>query len=917
MQIPDLPADEAKRIEALHSLCILDTPAEVRYDRITRIAQRLFNVPIALISLVDANRQWFKSKQGLDASETAREISFCGHAILGSDIFYVKDALEDQRFSDNPVVTGEPYVRFYAGAPLNTDSDHCIGTLCLVDSIPREFTEEDKRALRDLADCVESELKRLEMTEIVEQLRSTKIHYRSVLDTVPDGIITINHLGIIQTVNPAIERMFGYLSKALIGQDVAILMPEPHRSQHGHYLKRYFSTGVSHILGVGRELEGKRKDGSCFPMALAVSRMDIADNVFFTGTIRDITVAKNAAKQLHEAVSLRQAILDAADFTIISTDVDGLIVTFNRGAQQMLGYREAEVVGKITPAVIHDIDEVVERAKQLSAELNKQVEPGFEAFVAKARLGYTDENEWTYIRKDGSRFPVLLSVTALRDQQGDINGFLGVGSDITERRKIEQMKREFISTVSHELRTPLTSIRGALGLVLGKASEGLSEKARSLLETANRNSERLTLLINDILDLEKIESGQLEFSFNKVDLVQITQQAIVANEGYGARHFIRLTFTTEIETAPIRGDEFRLMQVFANLFSNAIKYSPPESEVNVKIERDAGCVRVSVQDHGSGIPDAFRSRLFARFAQVDSTDSREKGGTGLGLSITKAIIERHEGHIDYRSTLGEGTCFYFEIPELQDQLDISASEKTPDILICEDDNDAARVLRMLLEREGLSSDIVNTGTAARDAIKSQNYSALLLDLNLPDEDGLDLLQALRESESTRSLPVIIISGRPDPGAQNRACNDEHLVEWLRKPINPVRLSRALSNALRNNVRPRILHVEDDSDIIEVTRSLLEDDIEYVFTQTFREAEQKLTQEHFDLLLLDIGLPDGNGLDLLKLKPPSCQVIIFSGVQSFNLSQDQNISAVLTKTQVTNETLLTVIKQTIHRTKERT
>ncbi|HET8704899.1 MAG TPA: PAS domain S-box protein, partial [Pseudomonadales bacterium] len=527
-------------LEVLHALHILDTEPEARFDRITRLAQRLFNIPVALISLMDENRQWFKSKQGVNFSQTSRDQAFSAYTILQDDIFCVADLAADVRFVDNPQVSGEPHFRFYAGAPLKLSSGVRIGTLCLLDTVPRQFSEQDKLALRDLADGAEAELARAELAALTEQIQFSKIRYRTVLDTVLDAVLTIDSRGVIQTTNAAVTRMFGYGAEELTGQNVKMLMPEPYRSEHDGYLDRYHATGVTHILGVQRQLIGRHKSGQCFPIELAVSRMDIGNEIYFTGTIRDITQEKLAASKLHAVNSQRQAILEAANFTIISTDVDGVIRSFNRGAQRMLGYSEGEVVGKVTPAIIHDLEEVEARAKALSKELNRQIEPGFEVFVAKAKLGFIDENEWTYIRKDGSRFPVLLSITALRDEEGNINGFVGIGSDITERKKMDQMKAEFISTVSHELRTPLTSIRGALSLVLGKAADGLSEKARKLLETANRNSERLTLLINDILDLEKIESGRLDFNFSVTDLVLIAHQAIQANEGYAARHAVRL-----------------------------------------------------------------------------------------------------------------------------------------------------------------------------------------------------------------------------------------------------------------------------------------------------------------------------------------------------------------------------------------
>lgn len=608
MLIPPLPEHESERLKALNALCILDTPPEERLDRLTRLAQHLFDVPIAVITLIDSDRQWFKSVQGLPVRQTSRNVSFCGHTILSDDAMVIPNALLDQRFSDNPLVTGEPHIRFYAGAPLHSVEGYRVGVLCIIDAKPREFSEKQIQALRDLADCVEHEVQ--------------------------------------------------------------------------------------------------------------------------------------ATVLLHASNNLRQAILDAADFTIISTDVDGVIRTFSRGAQRMLGYSEEEVVGKVTPAIIHDPQEVVARAAVLSQELGEEIEPGFNVFVAKAKRGDIEAIEWTYIRKDGSRFPVLLSITSIRDQQNNIIGFLGIGSDISERKKADQAKNEFISTVSHELRTPLTSIRGALGLVMGKFADNLAPKALSLLDTANRNAERLTLLINDILDLEKIESGKLEFTFQALDIIALAQQAIAANEGYAERHRVSLQLNTQEKQLLVNGDEHRLMQVFANLLSNAVKYSPPDGCVILHVQRQGKKVRLAVEDHGRGIPEEFRPCIFGRFAQLDSTDSREKGGTGLGLSITKAIIQRHDSSIDYHSIMGHGTRFFFDLPLLEMVCVSECSSPDATILICEDDTDNAQILKMMLEKEGLSCHVATTASATRQALLNHQYALLILDLMLPDGNGMDLLDAV-------------------------------------------------------------------------------------------------------------------------------------------------------------------------------
>ncbi len=912
MQKPDFPADEAQRVQALRALEVLDTLPEERYDRLTRIARQMFKTSITLVSLVDAERQWFKSRQGLDATETPRDISFCGHAILENRVFHIPDATEDPRFADNPLVAGAPHIRLYAGAPLSTADGYRVGTLCIIDSQPRRLTTEELQALRDLADCVEMELQQAHIHQATDTLRHWEHYLHTVLNTVIDGVITIDERGIIQSFNRAAERIFGYATPEVIGKNVNMLMPEPYHSEHDGYLARYQATGEARVIGTGREVVGRRKDGSTFPMDLAVGTAMLEDVPLFTGVVRDLSERQQAKQQLDETNRLRQAILDSANVCIISTDTEGVIQIFNKAAQRMLGYTEEEVVGKATPALIHDPGEVAARAKALSKELECLIEPGFEVFVAKSRRGQADENEWIYIRKDGSRFPVLLTVTVLRDPHGAITGFLGIGSDITERKKMERMKSEFVSTVSHELRTPLTSIRGALGLILGKASAGLSPKARQLLETANRNSERLTLLINDILDLEKIESGRLEFTFKPLDLAMLARQALAANEGYAQQHAVRLRLNEEAPHAPVWGDENRLLQVFANLLSNAIKYSPKGGEVVVSVQPvDTASFRVSVKDTGRGIPATFRDQIFGRFAQVDSSDTREKGGTGLGLSITKAIVERHDGRIDYHSREAVGTEFYFELPAWREAIKSPHLDpEWPRVLICEDNSDVASILAALLEQQGLACDIATTAAAAWSLLAKTPYRALLLDLTLPDGDGLMLIRQLREDEAARDMSIIVLSGYAEEGRGAWSGDALTVVDWLRKPVDREQLTQALRQALRRGRFPRILHVEDDPDMIQIARALIEETAEYVFATSLCEARQRIRTEHFDLVILDITLPDGSGLSLLDEIGGDCQVMLFSGLES-NSELSQQIAAVLVKSKTSNERLLATIKQLIY------
>lgn len=328
-------------------------------------------------------------------------------------------------------------------------------------------------------------------------------------------------------------------------------------------------------------------------------------------------------------------------------DRAGLIIMTNSEIERLFGYHRDELIGQPIDILLPERL----RAQHARYRFQYGVKPH------TRRMG--EGREFYARRKDGTEFPVEIGLNSIQTPDGLF--ILSVIIDITERRRLDRLKDEFVSTVSHELRTPLTSICGSLGLLMGTAAADLPEQARRLLSIAKTNSERLVKLVNDILDIEKLESGQVIFEFKVVKIRPLIEQIVDANLGYADTYLVRLRADIQAE-GELWADPDRLSQAITNLVSNAIKFSPPNGEVVVAVERSGDGFRLSVRDHGQGIPAAFKSRIFQKFAQADSTPTRKTGGTGLGLSIVKEIVDRLGGKVAFADAPGGGTIFYLDLP---------------------------------------------------------------------------------------------------------------------------------------------------------------------------------------------------------------------------------------------------------------
>ena len=459
----------------------------------------------------------------------------------------------------------------------------------------------------------------------------------------------------------------------------------------------------------------------------------------------------------------------------ITIVIDGRIVEANNAFGRLFGYEVSEILGR--PLLDFLAPESRASAERIIASVAEK------PYEARAQ------------RKGGAHFDVEVIVRSIPYRGRTALGC--VVRDITERKEIDRLKNEFVSIVSHELRTPLTSIRGSLGLMEGGAVGELPPKARELARIARQNADRLIRLINDILDLEKIEAGKAQLTIAALDPAEVVETTIAELRTMAMQYGVTLTSRID-HGEPIAGDRDRVVQILTNLLSNAVKFSPQGSSVTVvAAEGRSGFLRFAVSDGGPGIPKDQQSRLFERFEQLESANTRRRGGTGLGLAISRSLVEQHGGRIGVESTPGKGSTFWFELPLLpggrvSGEQELGAGGDATALLVIEDDPAVARVLDIILRREGHRVVLVGTLADARRVLGQPAVpAAILLDMGLPDGSGLEMLDHLAGTEPLAKVPVVVLSGDGPTGDERNA----RIFEWITKPFAKEELVRAVRAAV--------------------------------------------------------------------------------------------------------------------------
>ncbi len=813
MVLPKIPENEKERLAALKSYQILDTISEQSFDDITQIASQICGTPISLISLVDEKRQWFKSRVGLEATETPRDFAFCGHAINDPHkIFEVPNALEDDRFHDNPLVTGAPNVRFYAGAPLVTPDGEALGTLCVIDKNPKVLTDDQKSALEGLARQVMAQLdlrrKNTQLSTMLEKHRKINEEFEvlSLVARKADNIILIlDDKKQIIYVNQAFLESCGYTEQEVLSNNPLKLF----KNEYSKEIYAKLSENIIKEKPFSMDLPYRKKEGGVLwvdtHISIVYDKKGKTEKYIAVGS--DITTLREERKKLAN-LSL---VASKTHSAVIITNATGEIEYANPAFEAMTGYLLEEVKGKKPGSVLQGKDTDPIHIEQMNAGI-RSLKP-FNQVI----LNYT---------KSGEAYWLSCSISPVFDQAGKLMKFVAVEQDITRQKEHENalikakeeaiagelVKDQFLSNMSHEIRTPMNGIIGISNILLKNTD--LSNKSRELVQHINGAANHLLVIINDILDLSKINAEKLTFEKINFDFRKIFK-TLHYSLGLKAKEK-GIEFITSLDPhipSILAGDPTRFNQILLNLSSNAIKFT---ERGKVRIEatileiNDKGPkIKFYVKDTGIGIKKDKIKDVFTQFTQSNLTIARKFGGTGLGLSIAKRLVQMHEGSIEVESEYGKGTVFSFslqffhQIAQTREVVttfvDLSKAEKANvRILLAEDNKLNQIVATRQIRNFGFNIEVAENGQEAIDLLLKNDYDLILMDVNMPEMNGLDATRYIRKNlKEKRNIKIAAMTASVLT-KDIQLCYDAGMDDFISKPFIPEELYQKIILLLKKN-----------------------------------------------------------------------------------------------------------------------
>lgn len=807
-----LPSNESERLSAVLSYCALDTVPEASFDRLTHVASKVFGTPICLITLLDSDRQFFKSRLGLVVTETHRDLAFCSHAILEDDVFVVCDASKDARFADNALVTGNPFIRFYAGAQLKNPDGLNLGTLCVIDTIPRDYpSAEQIQVLEDLS---------AQVVELLEAGKSKRqmLGLRSDLESMRQELFASSERGRRTELAAALaldagkmgfwewdartnqaqwsEKMFEIMGVPFAGVAPAFseLSIRVHPDDRGA-LELAFLPRVAGVEGFAisfrvREQDGRERQIRMVGKGYLGAGRDLAAAF---GVIWDTTDQHEKERALVESEELFRRLSSSCAVGIFRTDPKGSTSYVNQRLTQIFVREAPELLGSGWQRYVHPHDLL--STVSLWIQTFEQLTPF--------------QHEYRIVLPDGSIRWLLGRAETIHGENGLPLGVVGTIDDITERRRTldeliaakevaevaNNAKNLFLCNVSHEVRTPLN---GVIGLAEQLLLTDLSEEQRPMAQMVSESGNTLLKVVDDILDLGRIEAGKLSIEDDSFSLGTILRQTIALNQHQAQKKGLALECNQAKDTPDaFVGDANRIKQILTVFINNALKFTSSGGVTVEVVSEPLSPMKFellfAVRDTGPGISLEDQQKLFQPFSQLDNTNTRKSSGIGLGLAIAWRLAELMGGSVGVMSVPGEGATFWLRLqltcrPVSQNRNERSEASSPGElrghILVAEDNHVNQVVLTGALRRLGWSWDLALDGVSAVNLRLSGEYALVLMDCQMPELDGYEATGQIRawERETGRSpIPIIALTAHAMTGDRAR-CLEAGMDDYLSKPI---------------------------------------------------------------------------------------------------------------------------------------
>jgi PAS domain S-box-containing protein len=723
-----------------------------------------------------------------------------------------------------------------------------------------------------------------------EVLHESEMKFRSVAQSAYDAIVSADQRGHIIAWNTGAERMFGYQEAEVLGKPLTLLMPARYQAAHEQGLERMRGGGAAKILGQTLELAGHRKSGQEFPLEVSLSGWKTGEGTFYTGIIRDITERNRAAEKVAQLAERLELATSAAqigvwDWNILKDELvwdDRMFDLYGVKKEDFGGAYDAWLSG-VHPEDRARCDVAIQQAlrnnKPYDIEFRIQWPNGVVRNI-KGDGKVVRDADGTPLRMTGTNYDIterkhaeeaLRVLTASLEQKvRERTAELEVARD--QALTATQHKSEFLANMSHELRTPLNAVIGFSEVLLEKMFGEINRKQEEYLGDILGSGRHLLALINDILDLAKIESGHMELDLGTFDLPAALNSTVMLIRERTQRHRIHVSLDIDHRLGQFTADERKLKQILLNLLSNAVKFTPDEGALSLKAVLQRDSVEISVTDTGIGIEPEFQQKIFDEFIQVgDHLPKRE--GTGLGLALTKKFIELHGGQIRVQSAKGQGSTFTFTLPVLPTpekrlaptgaKPDGHPNASAPLVLVVEDDPAAAKLLSIYLSEAGFSVEVAPDGDAGFEKAKTLRPALITLDILIPKTDGWELLTRLKADQATASIPVVVVSIIDEPGRGFSLGAADYLMKPVDREVLVRVMQRVVQNHAPNQHGKSVLVIDDDPVVLELMEAVLRPEgFEVLKAIDGGQGVQIARERRPALVVLDLLMPEMNGFEVV-------------------------------------------------------